>query len=81
VPRFEDDLRSLINQHSKENESNTPDFILAKYMDACLDAFRFAVNARERWCGRGRPDAPDTTRSDQENPTYKPVDESPTKKA
>jgi len=28
--RFENDLRAIINKHSKENGSNTPDFILAE---------------------------------------------------
>jgi hypothetical protein len=49
---FENELRGLINSYSKENESNTPDFILAKYMIKCLDAFTEASTSRERWYGR-----------------------------
>jgi hypothetical protein len=49
---FESGLRSLINRHSKENESNTPDFILAQYMLACLAAFNAAVQHRDAWHGR-----------------------------
>ena len=29
---FEEELKTLINRCSKENESNTPDFILAQYL-------------------------------------------------
>ncbi len=32
-------LEKLINEYSKENESNTPDFILAEYMNDCLNTF------------------------------------------
>ena len=46
---FTDQLTSLINQHSKENESNTPDFILSTYIHRCLDNFNAAVNERTQW--------------------------------
>lgn len=49
---FKEELRSLINRHSLENTSNTPDFILADYMHACLEAFELASNAREQWFGK-----------------------------
>lgn len=49
---FQKELESLINRYSKENDSNTPDFILAEYMNACLQAFDHAVNQREKWYGR-----------------------------
>lgn len=55
---FEEQLRQLINRESLENKSDTPDFILAEYMAACLDAFNKAVNRRTVWKGRERgPDA------------------------
>jgi len=50
--KFENQLRSLLNQHCIENESNTPDYILVKYINDCLDAFANAVNTREVWYGR-----------------------------
>jgi hypothetical protein len=50
--KFRDALRDLINGHSKENGSNTPDFILARYLDVCLQNFDLAVKERERWYGR-----------------------------
>lgn len=49
---FEQDLRQLINKHSVENTSNTPDLILAEYLNACLSAFSVATRQRERWYGR-----------------------------
>lgn len=57
---FSDELNDLINRYSKENLSNTPDFILAKYLEGCLTAFETAVIERERWYGR---DARPTTHS------------------
>jgi hypothetical protein len=49
MKNFKDELRELINKYCKENGSNTPDFILAEYMDACLKAFNKSVNKREAW--------------------------------
>lgn len=49
---FAQELEALINRHSKENASNTPDFILAQYMMASLGAFNMAVQQRETWYGR-----------------------------
>jgi len=49
---FEKKLEKLINQNSIENESNTPDFILAQYMMGCLSAFTAATQQRETWYGR-----------------------------
>ena len=49
---FEQKLRSLINAQSMENASNTPDYILAEYLGACLSAFNYATRAREQWYGR-----------------------------
>ena len=48
---FEKDLEDLINYKSMENESNTPDFILAKFMKSCLDAYTAATKEREKWYG------------------------------
>lgn len=46
---FRKELESLINRHSQENGSNTPDFILADFLTDCLDAFDKAVNRRWDW--------------------------------
>jgi len=44
-----DELSSLINRYSRENNSNTPDFILANFMMMCLRAGEYLVNMREQW--------------------------------
>jgi len=49
---FEKDLENLINYYSREGDSDTPDFILAQYLLACMDAFATTVKAREAWHGR-----------------------------
>lgn len=51
---FRAELEMLINRCSMENGSNTPDFILAKFMSNCLAAFDAAVYERETWFGRTR---------------------------
>jgi len=48
---LEKDLRSVINRHSIENESNTPDLILVQYLIGCLAAFSQAIKQREDWYG------------------------------
>ena len=49
---FQDELESLVNRYSKENGSNTPDYVLARYISDCLEAFNRAVNRREEHYGR-----------------------------
>jgi hypothetical protein len=51
-PTFERELESLINRFSQERFSNTPDFILAAYLLACLAAWNAGVTRREEWYGR-----------------------------
>ena len=49
---FVKQLEQIINGCSLENGSDTPDFILAKYLKMCLENFDSTVVARERWYGR-----------------------------
>ena len=49
---LEQELRCLLNHHSAENESDTPDFILARYLLSCLSAWNTATQQRETWHGR-----------------------------
>lgn len=49
---FQKELEELLNRRCKENESNTPDFILAQYLVHCLNAFNLAVNNREFYYNR-----------------------------
>lgn len=46
---FLQELTQLINKHSKENGSNTPDFILADFLSSCLDALDKANRQRQEW--------------------------------
>ena len=49
---FEKELERLLNRYSMENGSNTPDFILARYLKGCLRLFNTALNTRAGWYGR-----------------------------
>lgn len=51
---FRRDLAELINRYSRENESNTPDFMLAEYLIMCLSAFNKTIRHREEWHERDR---------------------------
>ena len=59
-PTFRNELERLINQFSKENGSDTPDFLLADYLCGCLLVYDQTVTAREEWYGRSkrRPEPP-----------------------
>ena len=70
-----EDIQAAINRHSAENASNTPDFVLAQYLQNCLGIFNAAVQQRETWYGRdprpsAMPDEPATpeTEADPRNP-------------
>ena len=49
---FVKELEELVNRHSQENGSDTPDFILAGYLQDCLEAWNRATKWREKWYGR-----------------------------
>lgn len=51
MSEFKKELSALLNRHSKENGSNTPDFILAEYLQNCLQVFEIATQARDGWWG------------------------------
>jgi hypothetical protein len=46
---FERELEQLINKHSMENASNTPDFILADYLMKCLETYNNTIRRRSEW--------------------------------
>ena len=48
---FREELRELINRHSLENGSSTPDYILAEYLIGCLVNFERTVASRTTWYG------------------------------
>ena len=45
------ELAVVLNRFSRENYSNTPDFILAQFLMGCLTSFDEAVGSRDRWYG------------------------------
>jgi hypothetical protein len=49
---FEKAIMEMINKFSMENASNTPDYILATYLNNCLNTFNEAVQQREIYYGR-----------------------------
>jgi hypothetical protein len=51
---FGERLAQLLNAHSLETASNTPDFILASYLQGCLDNFNHTLQWRARWWGPGQ---------------------------
>lgn len=56
---LQEELAQLLNRHSAENDSDTPDFVLAEYLIGCLETFNNAVDHRERWYGRTTITEPD----------------------
>lgn len=51
---FRKELEELINKHSLESGSNTPDFILADFLIGCLHIFDRAIEKRNQWYGMRR---------------------------
>jgi hypothetical protein len=51
-PTFREQLTALINLHSMENGSSTPDFILADYLNRALESFDKAILERDHWYGK-----------------------------
>ena len=49
---FRMELENLINNHSLEKNSDTPDFILAEYLTDCLETFDKIIKKREKWYNR-----------------------------
>ncbi len=49
--QFREELETLINRHSRENGSNSPDWLLAEYLVDCLDVFDRAVRNRDQQYG------------------------------
>lgn len=63
---FEEELSNLLNGYSMENGSNTPDFILAKYLVKCLKTYNKLINRRDKWYGvKLNPDANIITQVDK----------------
>lgn len=46
-PTFEEEIRAVLNRHSIENNSDTPDHILAHYVKGALELFAVVAGARD----------------------------------
>lgn len=66
---FRDALEHTINSYSMENGSDTPDFILAAYLNHCLVAFDATVIARDAWYGRDKAAMGTNAAPDPQGPT------------
>jgi hypothetical protein len=53
APTFRQELVQLINRHSLENASGTPDFIIASFLENVLTDWNHAIVARCNWRGEG----------------------------
>jgi hypothetical protein len=56
----EEEIRAVLNRYSRENASNTPDFILAQYLIDALNAWNKATKEREIWYGREAAESDET---------------------
>lgn len=49
---LEEEMANVLNRFCAENESNTPDWILAQFLLNCLSAWNRGVQQRETLYGR-----------------------------
>jgi hypothetical protein len=50
---FKKELEQLLNKYSIDNDTNTPDFILADYLTGCIKVYNKTTVKRDDWSGRG----------------------------
>jgi hypothetical protein len=58
ISTFEMELRNLLNRWGAEKDSDTPDYMLSKYLLDCLRAYERILVRREAWYGRRIASAP-----------------------
>lgn len=46
---FHDELTVMLNIHNKDSEANTPDFLLAIYLEECLDTYIETKKNLDKW--------------------------------
>jgi hypothetical protein len=49
MSEFRKELSGVLNKYSKETASDTPDFILAEYLEMCLENFDTTIKGRKNW--------------------------------
>lgn len=55
TPEFKEELETLLNCHSIDSETETPDFILAQFLIDTIDAYSKVRDQTDRWKGREAP--------------------------
>jgi hypothetical protein len=70
---FARELSQLLNRHSAENASNTPDFILAEFLLTCLNAWNTGWQAKEKHYKSMQQEAPIPESEFIDRPTMQPV--------
>lgn len=60
MSKLREEIAAAINRNSAENGSNTPDYILAEFLEDCLRSFDKALQQRDAWYGNAPvvPQAP-----------------------
>jgi hypothetical protein len=53
ITEFEERLYHLINYYAIDSGTDTPDFILARYLSRCLDNYTETLKERDRWLNSG----------------------------
>lgn len=68
---FVRDIAAVCNRYSIENNSDTPDFMLAEFMTGCLNVYENTLRARTEWMQPSHatqqpPEPPPIVNGDQE---------------
>ena len=45
------EFADVVNRHSLENETDTPDFVLGEYLFSCLENWNKLFRKRRKWYG------------------------------
>lgn len=69
---FQKELGALLNRHSMENASDTPDFILADYLIGCLRLWNETTQSRDAWYGMNPQPGTDWQNDVPEPPRNRP---------
>ena len=59
---FRKELSELLNKHSKENGSDTPDYALTQFVEKSIEAFDHGVNLRSEFYNCGHSLKSETTK-------------------
>lgn len=73
-PRFKDEIARVVNAFSRENRSNTPDWILANYIERCLVALEVAICDRDHWYRIAPSPGDDPTLSFEAKNNFGPIE-------